>query len=148
MYDIIIIGAGPAGMTAAIYSRRASKSVLVLEASAYGGQIINTPDIENYPVAAHISGFDFATNVYNQATALGAEFKFEKATEIVDNGGTKTVKTPRGEYEARAVIIATGSENRKLGAEDEDKLIGRGISYCATCDGAFFRNKDSQKPST
>lgn len=142
MYDIIIIGAGPAGMTAAIYSRRASKSVLVLEASAYGGQIINTPDIENYPVAAHISGFDFATNVYNQATALGAEFKFEKATEIVDNGGTKTVKTPRGEYEAGAVIIATGSENRKLGAENEDKLIGRGISYCATCDGAFFRNKD------
>lgn len=142
MYDIIIIGAGPAGMTAAIYSRRASKSVLVLEASAYGGQIINTPDIENYPAAAHISGFDFATNVYNQAVALGAEFKFEKAVEIVDNGGTKTVKTTRGEYEAGAVIIATGSENRKLGAEDEDKLIGRGISYCATCDGAFFRNKD------
>ncbi len=95
MYDIIIIGAGPAGMTAAIYSRRASKSVLVLEASAYGGQIINTPDIENYPVAAHISGFDFATNVYNQATALGAKFKFEKATEIVDNGGTNRLREPQ-----------------------------------------------------
>lgn len=142
MYDIIIIGAGPAGMTAAIYARRASKTVLILEAAAYGGQIINTPDIENYPVAAHISGFDFATNVYNQATALGAEFKFEKAVSIEDNGENKTVKTARNEYSARAVIIATGSENRKLGAENEDKLIGRGISYCATCDGAFFRNKD------
>ncbi len=142
MYDIIIIGAGPAGLTAAIYARRASKSVLVLEASAYGGQIINTPDIENYPVAAHISGFDFATKVYNQAVELGAEFKFEKATGIEDGGEVKTVRTPRGEYSAKAVIIATGSENRKLGAENEDKLVGRGVSYCATCDGAFFRNKD------
>lgn len=142
MYDIIVIGAGPAGMTAAIYARRASKTVLVLEAAAYGGQIINTPDIENYPVAAHISGFDFATNVYNQAKELGAEFKFEKAVSIEDNGGSKTVKTTRNEYTSKAVIIATGSENRKLGTEGEDKLVGRGISYCATCDGAFFRNKN------
>lgn len=141
MYDIIIIGAGPAGMTAAIYARRAAKTVLVLEAAAYGGQIINTPDIENYPVAAHISGFDFATNIYNQAVALGAEFKFEKALEIKD-GAEKTVVTAKNEYTAKAVIIATGSQNRKLGVEDEDKLIGRGISYCATCDGAFFRNKN------
>ena len=141
MTDIIIIGAGPAGMTAAIYARRAAKSVLVLEAMSYGGQIINTPDVENYPAAAHISGFDFATKVYEQAKALGAEFKFEKAVEIKDSGKTKTVVTPKNEYEARAVIIATGSENRKLGVEDEDKLVGRGVSYCATCDGAFFRNK-------
>ena len=141
MTDIIIIGAGPAGMTAAIYARRAAKSVLVLEVMSYGGQIINTPDVENYPAAAHISGFDFATKVYEQAKALGAEFKFEKAVEIKDNGETKTVVTPKNEYEARAVIIATGSENRKLGVEDEDKLVGRGVSYCATCDGAFFRNK-------
>ncbi len=141
MTDIIIIGAGPAGMTAAIYARRASKSVLVLEAMSYGGQIINTPDIENYPVAAHISGFEFAQNVYNQAKALGAEFKFEKAVEIRDSGDTKTVVTPKNEYEAKAVIIATGSENRKLGVADEDKLVGRGVSYCATCDGAFFRKK-------
>ena len=141
MTDIIIIGAGPAGMTAAIYARRAAKSVLVLEAMSYGGQIINTPDVENYPAAAHISGFDFATKVYEQAKALGAEFKFEKAVEIKDSGETKTVVTPKNEYEARAVIIATGSENRKLGVEDEDKLVGRGVSYCATCDGAFFRNK-------
>lgn len=141
MVDIIIIGAGPAGMTAAIYARRASKTVLVLEAMSYGGQIINTPDIENYPVAAHISGFDFATKVYEQAKALGAAFKFEKAVEIRDNGDSKTVVTAKNVYEAKAVIIATGSENRKLGVEGEDKLVGRGVSYCATCDGAFFRNK-------
>jgi len=141
MVDIIIIGAGPAGMTAAIYARRASKTVLVLEAMSYGGQIINTPDIENYPVAAHISGFDFATKVYEQAKALGAAFKFEKAVEIRDNGDSKTVVTAKNAYDAKAVIIATGSENRKLGIEGEDKLVGRGVSYCATCDGAFFRNK-------
>ena len=141
MTDIIIIGAGPAGLTAAIYARRASKSVLVLEAMSYGGQIINTPHIENYPVAAHISGFDFATKVYEQAKALGAEIKFQKALEIRDNGDTKTVVTAKGEYEAKAVIIATGSKNRPLGVDGEKKLVGRGISYCATCDGAFFRGK-------
>lgn len=141
MYDIVIIGAGPAGLTAAIYARRASKSVLVLEAMNYGGQIINTPDIENYPVAAHISGFDFATKVYEQAQALGAEFVFEKAVGIKDNGSTKEVVTTDNTYECKAVIIATGSENRKLGIEGEEKLVGRGISYCATCDGAFYRGK-------
>ncbi len=141
MYDIIIIGAGTAGMTAAIYARRAAKTVLVLEASAYGGQIINTPDIENYPVAEHISGFDFATNVYNQAVALGAEFKFEKVIELKNGESEKTVVTAKNKYTAKAVIIATGSKNRKLGVDEEDKLVGRGISYCATCDGAFFRNK-------
>ena len=141
MYDIIIIGAGPAGMTAAIYARRAAKTVLVLEALSYGGQIINTPDIENYPAAAHVSGFDFATGVYNQAKELGAEFKFEKALGIVDRGEDKLVSTKKNEYTAKAVIIATGSENRKLGVENEDRLVGRGISYCATCDGAFYRKK-------
>lgn len=141
MYDIIIIGAGPAGLTAAIYARRASKSVLVLEAMSYGGQIINTPDIENYPAAAHISGFEFATRLYEQAQALGMELVFEKAVGITDNGATKTVKTTDNEYEGKAVIIATGSENRKLGVDGEDELVGRGISYCATCDGAFYRGK-------
>ncbi|MBQ3282106.1 MAG: FAD-dependent oxidoreductase [Firmicutes bacterium] len=141
MYDIIVIGAGPAGMTAAIYARRASKTVLVLEAVTYGGQIINTPDIENYPVTAHISGFDFSTKVYEQAKDLGAEFVFEKAVEIRDENGVKTVVTPKNAYEAKAVILATGSENRKLGLENEDALVGRGVSYCATCDGNFFRKK-------
>ena len=141
MYDIIIIGAGPAGLTAAIYARRASKSVLVLEALSYGGQIINTPDIENYPATMHISGYDFATKVYEQAQELGAEFVFEKAVGIKDNGDTKEVITDDNTYTAKAVIIATGSENRKLGVENEDKLVGRGISYCATCDGAFYRGE-------
>ena len=113
----------------------------MLEAKAYGGQIINTPDIENYPVAAHISGFEFATKVYEQAQALGAEFVFEKVVDIKDLGNIKEVVTSNNVYEAKAVIIATGSENRKLGVEKEDELVGRGISYCATCDGAFYRKK-------
>ena len=141
MYDIIVIGGGPAGMTAAIYARRAAKSVLVLEAVACGGQIINTPDIENYPVEAHISGFDFSNRVHQQAKDLGAEFIFEKAVGIREENGFKTVVTSKNTYQAKAVILATGSENRKLGLEDEDRLTGRGISYCATCDGNFYRNK-------
>ena len=141
MYDIIVIGGGPAGMTAAIYARRAAKSVLVLEAVTCGGQIINTPDIENYPVEAHISGYDFSTKVFEQAKGLGAEFVFEKAVEIRDENGVKTVITSKNSYQAKAVILATGSENRKLGLEDEEKLTGRGVSYCATCDGNFYRNK-------
>lgn len=141
MHDIVIIGAGPAGLTAAIYARRAGKSVLVLEAKSFGGQIINTPDIENYPAAPHISGFDFASNIYSQATELGAEIKFEKAVEIAAEDGIKTVRTAAHEYPCRAVIIATGSENRKLGLEGEDALLGKGVSYCATCDGNFFRGR-------
>ena len=141
-YDIVIVGAGPAGLTAAIYARRASKTVLVLEAKAWGGQIINTPDIENYPVVAHISGADFANDLYNQAVALGAEVKLEKVTGVEDLGKTKLVRSTLAEYEAGAVILATGSENRKLGVDREQELTGRGVSYCATCDGNFFRNKD------
>lgn len=142
MYDIIIVGAGPAGLTAAIYGRRALKSVLVLEALSYGGQIINTLDIENYPAAAHISGFDFATNLYNQVKELGAKVKFEKVTNITDMGDIKKVATAKNEYEAKTIILATGADNRKLGLENEDSLIGKGISYCATCDGNFFKGKD------
>lgn len=141
MYDIIIVGAGPAGLTAAIYARRASKKVLVLEAKNYGGQIINTLDIENYPVERHISGFDFATKLYNQAKDLGAEIVFEKVIEIKDNK-EKEVITTKNKYTTKTIILATGSENRKLGLDNEDELIGKGISYCATCDGAFYKNKD------
>ena len=140
MYDIIVVGAGPAGLTSAIYARRSSKKVLVLEAKSYGGQIINTIDIENYPAAPHISGFDFATNTYNQAKELGAEIKFEKVIDIKD-GKEKEVITNKKSYKTKTIIIATGSENRKLGLDNEDKLVGRGISYCATCDGAFYKNK-------
>lgn len=141
MYDIIIIGAGPAGMTAAIYARRAAKSVLVLEAVNYGGQILNTPDIENYPAEAHVSGYDFSTKLYEQAKGLGAQFIFEKAVGIKNGNGKKTVVTVNNSYEAGAVILATGSANRKLGLEDEDRLVGKGVSYCATCDGNFYRKK-------
>lgn len=140
MYDIIIIGAGPAGLTSAIYARRAMKSVLVLEALSYGGQIINTLSIENYPAMPGVSGFDFATNLYNQAKDLGADIKFEKVLEIKD-GSLKKVVTSKEEYECKCVIIATGCENRKLGLPLEEELTGRGISYCATCDGNFYKGK-------
>ena len=141
MYDIIIVGAGPAGLTAAIYARRASKKVLVLEAKTYGGQIVNTLDIENYPVVEHISGFDFATKIYNQAINLGAEVVIEKVIEINNLENEKEVITNKNSYKTKTIILATGSENRKLGLDKEDELIGKGISYCATCDGAFYRKK-------
>ena len=142
MYDIVIIGAGAAGLTASIYAKRAEKNTLILEAMSYGGQVINTAEIENYPAAPHISGFDLATKLYNQAKDLGAEIKFEEVIEIKNFNTYKEVVTTKGIYETNTVIIATGSKNRKLGLENEDKLIGKGISYCATCDGAFYKNKD------
>ena len=142
MYDIIIIGAGPAGLTASIYGRRSNKKVLVLEANTYGGQIINTLGIENYPVESHITGFDFATNLYNQAKDLGSIIKFEKVNEIKNYDDYKEVVTNKETYKTKTIIIATGAKNRKLGIEREDELIGRGISYCASCDGAFFKGKD------
>ena len=141
MYDIIIIGAGPAGLTAAIYGCRARRKVLVLEANSYGGQIINTLDIENYPATPHINGYEFATNCYNQAKELGAEVKFEKAIDIID-GDIKKVVTKDNTYETKVIIIATGCGIKKLGLDNEDEFLGKGVSYCATCDGAFFKNKD------
>ncbi len=140
-YDIIIVGAGPAGLTAAIYARRASKKVLVFEAKSYGGQIINTLNIENYPTYEHISGVDFATKLYKQAKELGAEIEFEKVINIRVEDEKKIVKTEENEYSARAVILTNGSEERKLGLENEDALVGKGVSYCATCDGAFYKGK-------
>ena len=142
MYDIVIIGAGPAGLTAAIYARRANKKTLVLEAKNYGGQIVNTNNIENYPGIDHISGFDYATNLYNQAINQGAEIIFEKVVNIEDELGEKIVKTTNNSYKTKTIIIATGSDNRCLGLDNEDKLIGKGISYCATCDGNFYKGKD------
>lgn len=142
MYDMIIIGAGTAGLSAAIYGVRAGKSVLLLEAKVYGGQIINTPEVENYPGIKNISGYEFAENLYQQASGLGAELKYEKAVKIVDRGDTKTVVTDRGEHLCRSVILATGAKNRPLGVEREEELTGAGVSYCATCDGAFYRGKD------
>jgi thioredoxin reductase (NADPH) len=141
MYDIIIVGGGPAGLTAAIYARRAKKDVLLLEALACGGQIVNAHNIENYPAEAHISGAEFATKLYEQVVAFGAEIRYERAVEVKDHGNYKEVVTPYGSYTGKTVILATGFENRKLGVEGEDSLVGRGISYCATCDGNFFRNR-------
>ncbi len=143
MTDIVIIGAGPAGLTAAIYGLRAGKSVLLLEASNYGGQIVNTPEIENYPGLRSVSGFDYATTLYEQAKGFGAELKYEKAVSIDVRGDLKAVSTDRGNtYEGKTVIIATGAKNRHMGIPGEEELIGKGISYCATCDGAFFKDKD------
>ena len=137
MYDIIIVGAGPAGLTAAIYARRANKKVLVLEANTYGGQIITTNIIENYPANPKISGYDFATQLYNQTKDLGAEIKFEKVINITEH----EVITQKETYKTKTIILATGRDNRKLNLENEEKLTGKGISYCATCDGALYKNK-------
>ena len=141
-YDIIIIGAGPAGMSAAIYGQRAAKKTLILEAKGFGGQIVNTPEVENYPGIKKISGFQLAADLYEQATELGAEVKYEKAISIIERENIKIVKTETGEYETRTVIIATGAKNRPLGIPTEERFVGAGVSYCATCDGAFFRGKD------
>lgn len=142
MYDIIIVGAGPAGLTAGIYARRSNKNVLILEANTFGGQIVNTLDIENYPGYEHISGFDFANKLYNQTKNLGAEIKFERVIEIKNNDEYKEVVTNKESYKCKAIILATGVEKRTLGLENEKELVGKGVSYCATCDGAFFKNKD------
>ena len=138
-FDIIIIGAGTAGMTAGIYTARANKKALLLEGKNYGGQIINTPDIENFPTISHISGIDYATNLYNQIKELGVIYKREEVIKLTEN---RIITTKKNQYKAKAVIIATGTQNRKLGLKNEEKLIGRGISYCATCDGRFYKGKN------
>ena len=141
MKDMIIVGAGTAGLSAAIYAQRSGLKALVLEGNAYGGQIVNTPDIENYPGIAHISGFDFATNLYQQALDLGAKVQYEKVVEVIDDGKIKIVKTTKNEYQTKALILATGLVRRHIGLPNEDRFMGKGVSYCATCDGAFFKNK-------
>ena len=142
MYDIVVVGAGTAGLSAGIYGRRAGKSVLILEQTTYGGQIINTPDIENYPGIAHVSGFEFAQGLYDQAVGLGVEYRADTVTGLEDADGKKIVHAASGDVEAGAVILATGAKNRPLGLDREQEMIGSGVSYCATCDGAFFRKKD------
>lgn len=138
MYDIIIVGAGPAGLTAAIYALRANKKVLIFEAKAYGGQIINATLVENYPGIESISGMEYATNLYNQVKKLGAEFKFETVIKVTEN---KEVITNKGNYKAKSIILATGAENRRLNIEREKDFIGQGVSYCASCDGNFYKDK-------
>lgn len=139
MYDIIIVGAGPAGLTAALYAGRANKKILVLEAKAYGGQIVSAHEVSNYPGIQSISGIDYATNLYNQVIDLGVEVKFETVLSITDD---REVTTNKEKYQAKAIILATGAENRKLRIENEEELVGKGVSYCATCDGNFYKGKD------
>ena len=141
MYDIIIIGAGPAGMTAAIYACQARKKVLLLEKEAFGGQILKADKVKNYPGYEEISGFDYSNKLYSQVKKLNPDIKFEEVLQIKNNIKDKEVITLKGNYISKSIIIATGAESRKLGINNEDRLLGKGISYCATCDGMFFKNK-------
>lgn len=142
MMDIIVIGAGCAGLTAAVYAVRAGLSVLVLEKGLYGGQIAITDTVENYPSIEKISGYELAENIYKQAIHQGVRIVFEEVVSVQLEGGQKTVTTSSHSYSARAVIIANGVKRRKLECEGEKELTGKGVSYCATCDGAFFRGKE------
>lgn len=142
-YDIIIIGAGPAGLTAALYTLRANKKVLVLEGKAYGGQIINAKKVENYPGIPSISGAELMKNLRGQVESFGGEMKLEQVIKITLDGNDKIVETDmESSYSAKAVIIATGTGSRKLGLPREKELVGKGVSYCATCDGEFYKGKD------
>lgn len=139
-YDVIVIGAGPAGMTAALYASRANLSVLMLDRGIYGGQMNNTAAIENYPGFKSILGPDLAKEMYESSTQFGAEHAYGSVESIRDDGATKLVKTDMGEeFIGKAIIIGTGSEYKKLGVPGEEDFSGRGVSYCAVCDGAFFK---------
>lgn len=141
MKDIIIIGAGTAGLTAAIYGQRAGLSCTVFEKYAPGGQIVNSPSIENYPGMYGVSGYDYSMALLEQAQKLGAEVQFAEVSGIDFSGKTKKVMTTAGDFEAKAIIIANGAARRKIGCKGETEFEGRGVSYCATCDGNFFRGK-------
>lgn len=140
-YDLLIIGAGTAGLSAAIYGARAGLKTISIEKEVHGGQIINTPDIVNYPGIKTISGINFANDLYAQATGLGAEVVYEQIVDLDLGKAPKTIKTNKYEYEADAVIIANGARKRELGCPGEKEFQGKGVSYCATCDGNFFRNQ-------
>lgn len=140
MYDIIIIGCGPAGMTSAIYAARANKKVLILEKESIGGQMASSPLIENYPGYSSISGSELANNMFEQVSNLDVDFELEEVVKII-NGDIKTVVTDSNEYKGKSVIIATGSKYRLLGLDNEENLIGKGIHFCTACDGIFFKDK-------
>lgn len=143
MYDIIVVGGGAAGMTACLYSLRNGKTVLLLESESLGGQIATSPRLENYPSIKEISGEQFADNLFEQITALGAEFEIEKVVGIEKKDGVFTVKTEYKEYQAKSVIIAAGVKHKHLRTKSErDDLVGKGVYYCAICDGAFYKGKE------
>ena len=141
MYDIIVIGGGPAGLTAAIYARRANKSVLVIEKGSFGGQITFSPKVENIPGFSEVTGNEFAEKLVEQALGLDAEVECAEVLEI-KQGDVKTVVTDSGEFEAKTVIVATGAKHRMLGLPCEEEFVGEGISFCAVCDGAFYAGRD------
>ncbi|MBQ7372983.1 MAG: FAD-dependent oxidoreductase [Clostridia bacterium] len=140
VYDIIVIGGGPAGLTSALYAKRANKSVLVIEKSAYGGQITYSPNVENIPGFNAVSGNEFAEKLVEQVVEQGAELEFCEVLSVED-GEIKTVRTDGGDFQAKAIVIATGAKHRRLNLEGEEKFIGDGISFCAVCDGAFYKDK-------
>ena len=142
MYDIIVVGGGPAGMTAALYAQRNGKSALVIEKNGFGGQITHSPKVENLPGELSISGTEFADKMFSQIMEQGADIEIETVCAIESRGDRKLVKTEEGgEYESYAVIIATGVKHRMLGLEGENELVGEGISFCAVCDGDFYKGK-------
>lgn len=141
-FDLVVVGAGPAGLTAALYARRAGKSVMVLEKDTFGGQITHSPKVENYPGFSAISGNEFAEKLMDQVLSLGANIDVDSVTDITDCGDCKKITTERCVYEAKAVIVAAGSKHRQLGLPGENDLIGSGVSYCVLCDGAFFAGRE------
>ncbi|TDL32540.1 thioredoxin-disulfide reductase [Jeotgalibacillus sp. S-D1] len=142
IYDVVVIGAGPAGMTAAVYTSRGNLSTLMLERGVPGGQMANTEDVENYPGFDHILGPDLSNKMFEHAKKFGAEYAYGDVKEIIDEKEYKIIKAGSKEYKARAIILSTGAEYKKLGVPGEKELGGRGVSYCAVCDGAFFKGKD------
>ncbi len=142
MHDIIIIGGGPAGMTAALYALRNEKSVLILEKEGFGGQIATSPRLENYPTIESISGSEWSDRLFEQITNLGAEFELEEVESVSKENNLFTVKTNYGEHQSKAVIVANGVKPRKMGLPNEDDLVGKGVSYCAVCDGPFYKGKE------
>lgn len=143
MYDIIIIGGGPAGLTAATYACRAGKTVLVIEKAAFGGQITWSPKVENFPTIISISGTELGDRLLEQTMEQGAEVELEEVTAVETDGDVKRVCCDSGaEYEAKAIIIATGAKPRMLGLEREEELVGSGVGFCAVCDGAFYKGRD------
>lgn len=141
-FDVVVIGAGPAGMTAALYASRSNLKVLLLDRGIYGGQMNNTAEIENYPGYVNILGPELAENMYQGAIKFGADYRYGTVKSVRDLGEIKEVETDEGSYQAPAVILATGAEHRKLGVNGEEEYGGRGVSYCAVCDGHFFKDKD------
>ena len=141
IYDVVIVGAGPAGMTAAVYASRANLSTLMLERGMPGGQMANTEEVENFPGFDYITGPELSNKMFEHSQKFGAEYKYADIKNVEVDGDIKVIKTSSDDILARTLIIATGAEHKKIGIPGEEELAGRGVSYCAICDGAFFKEK-------